>query len=105
MLCQPSFSNPRHPQLVRVLPLHGSMPTASQQEIFERPPPGVRKVVLATNIAETSITIDDVGFVIDAGLAKEKSYDPLNKLATLLPQWVSKVRLALLVTRVMDWPM
>lgn len=39
---------------VRVLPLHGSMPTVNQQEIFGRPPDGVRKVVLATNIAETS---------------------------------------------------
>ena len=75
-----------------MLPLHGSMPTAHQREIFDRPPPGVRKVVLATNIAETSITIDDVVFVVDCGKAKEKSYDPLNKLATLLPQWISQVR-------------
>ncbi|CAI5944366.1 unnamed protein product [Closterium sp. NIES-65] len=75
---------------VLLLPLHGSMPTIHQKEIFNRPPPGVRKVVLATNIAETSITIDDVVFVVDCGKAKETSYDALNKLACLLPSWISK---------------
>ncbi|KAG0570050.1 hypothetical protein KC19_6G135700 [Ceratodon purpureus] len=73
-----------------ILPLHGSMPTINQREIFQRPPAGVRKIVLATNIAETSITIDDVVYVIDCGKAKETSYDALNKLACLTPAWVSK---------------
>ncbi|KAH6796478.1 RNA helicase family protein [Perilla frutescens var. hirtella] len=73
-----------------VLPLHGSMPTLNQREIFDRPPPNVRKIVLATNIAESSITIDDVVYVIDCGKAKETSYDALNKLACLLPSWISK---------------
>ena len=48
------------PKEALVLPLHGSMATSNQREIFERPPRGMRKIVLATNIAETSITIDDV---------------------------------------------
>ncbi|XP_024533616.1 DExH-box ATP-dependent RNA helicase DExH1 isoform X2 [Selaginella moellendorffii] len=73
-----------------LLPLHGSMPTINQRQIFQRPPPGVRKIVLATNIAETSITIDDVVYVIDCGKAKETSYDALNKLACLLPSWISR---------------
>lgn len=73
-----------------VLPLHGSMPTINQREIFDRPSPNVRKIVLATNIAESSITIDDVVYVIDCGKAKETSYDALNKLACLLPSWISK---------------
>ncbi|BBN14246.1 tetratricopeptide repeat protein 7 [Marchantia polymorpha subsp. ruderalis] len=73
-----------------LLPLHGSMPTINQREIFQPPPRGVRKIVLATNIAETSITIDDVVYVIDCGKAKETSYDALNKLACLLPSWISK---------------
>ncbi|KAE8717060.1 hypothetical protein F3Y22_tig00110065pilonHSYRG00307 [Hibiscus syriacus] len=51
---------------------------------------GYRKIVLATNIAESSITIDDVVYVIDCGKAKETSYDALNKLACLLPSWISK---------------
>ncbi|PON40001.1 RNA helicase, ATP-dependent DEAH box [Trema orientale] len=49
-----------------------------------------KKIVLATNIAESSITIDDVVYVIDCGKAKETSYDALNKLACLLPSWISK---------------
>ncbi|CAN1277700.1 DExH-box ATP-dependent RNA helicase DExH1 [Linum perenne] len=73
-----------------VLPLHGSMPTINQREIFDQPPPNKRKIVLATNIAESSITIDDVVYVIDCGKAKETSYDALNKLACLLPNWISK---------------
>ncbi|CAN4089643.1 unnamed protein product [Withania somnifera] len=73
-----------------VLPLHGSMPTINQREIFDRPPANTRKIVLATNIAESSITIDDVVYVIDCGKAKETSYDALNKLACLLPSWISK---------------
>ncbi|OAY64612.1 ATP-dependent RNA helicase DHX36 [Ananas comosus] len=60
-----------------VLPLHGSMPTVNQREIFDRPP-------------KSSITIDDVVYVIDCGKAKETSYDALNKLACLLPSWISK---------------
>ncbi|KAK4380653.1 hypothetical protein RND71_002515 [Anisodus tanguticus] len=73
-----------------VLPLHGSMPTINQREIFDRPPANMRKIVLATNIAESSITIDDVVYVIDCGKAKETSYDALNKLTCLLPSWISK---------------
>ncbi|XVE96278.1 hypothetical protein REPUB_Repub02eG0207300 [Reevesia pubescens] len=73
-----------------VLPLHGSMPTINQREIFDRSPPNKRKIVLATNIAESSITIDDVVYVIDCGKAKETSYDALNKLACLLASWISK---------------
>ncbi|XP_054820957.1 DExH-box ATP-dependent RNA helicase DExH1 isoform X2 [Prosopis cineraria] len=78
------------PSKFLILPLHGSMPTINQREIFDRPPPNKRKIVIATNIAESSITIDDVLYVIDCGKAKETSYDALNKLACLLPSWISK---------------
>ncbi|CAN0185647.1 unnamed protein product, partial [Ectocarpus sp. 8 AP-2014] len=74
----------------QILPLHSGVPTAKQRQVFVRPPKGCRKIVLSTNIAETSITIDDVAFVIDSGRAKESSYDPHLKIKTLVPQWVSK---------------
>ncbi|XP_047940847.1 DExH-box ATP-dependent RNA helicase DExH5, mitochondrial isoform X1 [Salvia hispanica] len=76
---------------VLLLACHGSMGSAEQKLIFDRPQDGIRKVVLATNIAETSITIDDVVFVIDCGKAKEASYDALNNTSCLLPSWISKV--------------
>lgn len=46
--------------------------------------------MIATNIAETSITINDIVYVINAGKAKEKSYDALNNIACLFPTWISK---------------
>lgn len=59
---------------LRILPLHGGLSPATQSRVFERPPPGVLKVVVATNVAETSLTIDDVTVVIDTGRHKEMRY-------------------------------
>jgi ATP-dependent RNA helicase DHX57 len=75
---------------VRALPLHGGLPPAAQSRVFERPPRGVLKVVVATNVAETSITIDDVTVVIDTGRAKELRHDPVQGLARLAEGWVSR---------------
>ena len=66
-----------------VLALHGSLPPDEQRRVFERPPEGITKVVLATNVAETSITIDDVGVVIDSGRVKEERYDAARRMASL----------------------
>lgn len=74
-----------------VLPLHSGIPSKDQRKVFLRPPKGVRKIILATNIAETSITIDDVAFVCDTGRAKEKNYDPHLKTSTLQPVWIRYV--------------
>ncbi|CAO2193358.1 unnamed protein product [Urochloa humidicola] len=78
------------PTKVLLLACHGSMASSEQKLIFDKPEPGVRKIVLATNLAETSITINDVVFVVDCGKAKETSYDALNNTPCLLPTWISK---------------
>ncbi|GAV67332.1 dsrm domain-containing protein/DEAD domain-containing protein/Helicase_C domain-containing protein/HA2 domain-containing protein/OB_NTP_bind domain-containing protein [Cephalotus follicularis] len=78
------------PTRVLLLACHGSMASSEQRLIFEKPEDGVRKIVLATNMAETSITINDVVFVVDCGKAKETSYDALNNTPCLLPSWISK---------------
>nr|XP_017252149.1 PREDICTED: DExH-box ATP-dependent RNA helicase DExH6-like isoform X2 [Daucus carota subsp. sativus] len=73
-----------------LLALHSKVPSIEQKKVFERPPPGCRKIVLSTNIAESSITIDDVVYVINSGRMKEKSYDPSINVSTLLSSWISK---------------
>ncbi|XP_061550953.1 ATP-dependent RNA helicase DHX30 [Phycodurus eques] len=83
---KPEFSSRSH----MILPLHSSLSVADQQAVFQRPPEGQRKIVLATNIAETSITIDDVVHVVDAGTHKEHSYDPRTKVSCLDTVWISR---------------
>ena len=61
-----------------------------QAKIFEPTPPGARKVVLATNIAETSLTIDGIVYVIDPGFCKQKSYNPRTGMESLVVTPVSK---------------
>jgi HrpA-like RNA helicase len=73
-----------------VLPLHSGIPSKDQRRVLQRPPQGTRKIVLSTNIAETSLTIDDVAFVVDTGRAKEKNYDPHLKTSTLQTTWISQ---------------
>ena len=58
-----------------VLALHSQMVSSDQRMIFRPAPAGMRKVVLSTNIAETSLTVEDVVFVIDAGKVKEVEHD------------------------------
>ncbi|XP_005525199.1 PREDICTED: ATP-dependent RNA helicase DHX36 [Pseudopodoces humilis] len=73
-----------------IIPLHSLMPTVNQTQVFKKTLPGVRKIVIATNIAETSITIDDVVFVIDGGKIKETHFDTQNNISTMAAEWVSK---------------
>lgn len=74
----------------RVLPLHSSLSPAEQSAVFDTMPRGVRKVVLATNIAETSITIDDAVFVIDSGRAKQAMFDERKQMRRLVDVWISQ---------------
>eukprot|EP00397_Hematodinium_sp_SG-2012_P004937 GEMP01004952.1.p1 GENE.GEMP01004952.1~~GEMP01004952.1.p1 ORF type:complete len:1077 (+),score=264.62 GEMP01004952.1:159-3389(+) len=77
-------------EMLWILPLHSSIRLEDQRLVFTRAAIGKRKVVLATNIAETSITIDDISFVVDGGRVKETSYDAHLKVPTLVTSWTSQ---------------
>ena len=74
----------------KTLPIHSDLPFEEQLAIFEPAPPHVTKVVLATNAAESSITLPDVDIVIDLGTHKQIQYDEQHKVTRLLKTWVSK---------------
>lgn len=59
-----------------ILPLYGSMPTDQQRRIFLPSPPGIRKCVVATNVAATSLTIDGIRYVVDSGFVKQLNHNP-----------------------------
>ncbi|XP_033150642.1 putative ATP-dependent RNA helicase DHX57 [Drosophila busckii] len=73
-----------------LLPLHSALSGEDQAAVFKRSPAGRRKIVLSTNIAETSVTIDDCVFVIDCGLMKEKGFDSNRNMESLDLVWVSR---------------
>mmetsp|Transcript_16943 Transcript_16943/g.69149 ORF Transcript_16943/g.69149 Transcript_16943/m.69149 type:complete len:592 (+) Transcript_16943:1096-2871(+) len=72
-----------HPSGVHVLPLFSSLPSNAIQKVFEDPPKNKRKIVIATNVAETSITIDGIVYVVDPGFSKQKVYNPRNRVESL----------------------
>jgi pre-mRNA-splicing factor ATP-dependent RNA helicase DHX16 len=73
----------RVPELV-ICPIYANLPSELQAKIFEPTPEGARKVVLATNIAETSLTIDGIVYVIDPGFVKENIYNPATGMSKLV---------------------
>ncbi|XP_074473095.1 3'-5' RNA helicase YTHDC2 isoform X3 [Sebastes fasciatus] len=79
-----------HPDRYQVFTLHSDMQTLDQKRAMKTSPPGIRKIILSTNIAETSITINDVIFVIDSGKVKEKSFDTVSHVSMLKTVWISK---------------
>uniref|UniRef100_A0A8C2YST5 ATP-dependent RNA helicase DHX33 n=1 Tax=Chinchilla lanigera TaxID=34839 RepID=A0A8C2YST5_CHILA len=75
-----------------VLPLYASLPYAQQLRVFQGAPKGYRKVIISTNIAETSITITGIKYVVDTGMVKAKKYNPDSGLEVLAVQRVSKTQ-------------
>ncbi|KAL8528983.1 hypothetical protein ACS0TY_006448 [Phlomoides rotata] len=73
-----------------LFPLHSSIAPEDQKKVFQKPPDNIRKVIVATNIAETSITIDDVVYVVDCGKHKENRYNPHKKLSSMVEDWISR---------------
>ncbi|XP_015781179.1 pre-mRNA-splicing factor ATP-dependent RNA helicase DHX16-like [Tetranychus urticae] len=73
-----------------IRPIYANLPQELQAQVFEPTPPGARKVVIATNIAETSLTIDGIIYVIDPGYCKLNIYNPRSRMESLVVQPVSK---------------
>ena len=65
-----------NPEKLAILPIYSQMPADLQAKIFERAENGIRKCVVATNIAETSLTVDGIMYVVDCGYSKLKVYNP-----------------------------
>uniref|UniRef100_A0A673NE88 ATP-dependent RNA helicase DHX29 n=1 Tax=Sinocyclocheilus rhinocerous TaxID=307959 RepID=A0A673NE88_9TELE len=74
----------------KLVALHSTLSSQDQSSAFTVPPPGVRKIVLSTNIAETGVTIPDVVFVIDTGKTKENRYHESSQVSSLVETFVSK---------------
>lgn len=73
-----------------IRPIYSTLPSERQAQVFESTPPNARKVVLGTNIAETSLTIPGICFVIDAGFCKQTSYNPRTGMESLLVTPISQ---------------
>jgi ATP-dependent RNA helicase DHX8/PRP22 len=82
---------PQVPDLV-ILPVYSALPSEMQSRIFEPAPPGSRKVVIATNIAETSITIDGIYYVVDPGFVKQNAYDAKVGMDSLIVTPISQAQ-------------
>ena len=80
---------PEKQQLV-VVPLYSSLPPQQQADAFQPTPAGCRKIVVSTNIAETSVTINGVVFVIDCGFCKQKVFDPKSRIESLVVTPISQ---------------
>lgn len=78
------------PLKMQVLPLYSLLPTKEQMRVFEPAPEGTRQVILATNVAETSLTIPGTRFVFDCGRSKERHYNRLSGVQSYQIGWISK---------------
>lgn len=78
------------PMKAQILPLYSLLPTREQMRVFEEPPEGTRQIILATNVAETSLTIPGTRFVFDCGRVKDRNYDRVSGVQSYDIGWISK---------------
>ncbi|KAI1004527.1 Pre-mRNA-splicing factor ATP-dependent RNA helicase [Podosphaera aphanis] len=82
-LVQERLNALNNPPKLSILPIYSQMPADLQAKIFDKAAPGIRKVIVATNIAETSLTVDGIMYVVDSGYSKLKVYNPRMGMDTL----------------------
>jgi ATP-dependent RNA helicase DHX8/PRP22 len=82
---------PKVPELI-ILPIYSALPSEVQSRVFEPTPPGARKVVIATNVAETSLTIPGIYYVVDPGFAKQNAYDARLGMDSLVVMPISQAQ-------------
>lgn len=82
---------PEAPELL-ILPVYSALPSEMQSKIFEAAPPGSRKVIIATNIAETSLTIDGIFYVVDPGFVKQKVFNAKTGMDSLVVTPISQAQ-------------
>ncbi len=88
--CMIALNHSSFAKKIFTLPLYGRLPKDEQENVFKKPPAGRKKIILSTNIAETSVTIADITTVIDSGLAKMNFYNPRTFTSSLTETTVSK---------------
>ncbi|KAJ6508792.1 P-loop containing nucleoside triphosphate hydrolase protein [Mycena sanguinolenta] len=79
---------------MHIVPLYSLLPSEKQMLVFKPPPPGSRLVVVSTNVAETSLTIPGIRYVVDCGRAKERRYDIANGVQAFQVSWIAKASAA-----------
>ncbi|KAG8239454.1 hypothetical protein J437_LFUL017588 [Ladona fulva] len=72
-----------------ILPVHSRLSYSEQRRIFDRAPAGTRKVIVATDVAETGITVDDVEYVVDTGAHREERFDAEKGVSCVDVHWAS----------------
>ncbi|XP_062161565.1 probable pre-mRNA-splicing factor ATP-dependent RNA helicase DEAH9 isoform X2 [Alnus glutinosa] len=90
LLNEEAQSNGKNSSGLIILPLYSGLPRAEQELIFSPTPRGKRKVVIATNIAETSLTLEGIVYVVDSGFSKQRFYNPISDIENLVVAPISK---------------
>ncbi|EXB88532.1 putative ATP-dependent RNA helicase DHX35 [Morus notabilis] len=90
MLNEEIQSRGRNSSGLLTLPLYSGLPRAEQELVFTSTPRGKRKVVISTNVAETSLTLEGIVYVVDSGFSKQRVYDPISDIENLVVAPISK---------------
>ncbi|RDY11914.1 putative pre-mRNA-splicing factor ATP-dependent RNA helicase DEAH9 [Mucuna pruriens] len=90
LLADEVHTNGKHSSGLIVLPLYSGLPRAEQELVFSPAPRGKRKVVISTNIAETSLTLEGIVYVVDSGFSKQRFYNPLSDIENLVVAPISR---------------